>query len=657
MLRRAGSVLALCSALGAAAHAQFVEQRYALTAPERQELVAGRERLAASVSQLKAQSARTGVPTAEQIPDAEIYLDAVDRNLRQNLFFAASSVAQARDCLKAGTARVEALKTGKAPWEKQTGYVTLGYRSAVDGSAQPYQVYIPARVRAAAAPNRLDVFLHGRGGTMNELSFVTSTAWAAAYFGLTELPNLSLYPYGRGNNGWRWAGERDLFEALADLNRRFPVDQDQITLRGFSMGGHGTWHNGLQHPGKWAVMSPGAGFTDTRVYKGITEQFPDWQERLLRMYDPVDWAMNGKNLPVLAYCGDADPAFGQHQQMIDRLKQEGAPFKEYIGPKTEHRYEPAVRAAILAEMAPQKRKTDTHEIHFLTYTLRWPDCKWVTVKGLERHWERSEVHARVAHEGSVAVTTRNVSALQLSPPGTIRKLTLDGQDVKVNPKDAPFQVVKSDGKWRSGELKGLRKRHGLQGPIDDALFGPVVAVSGTGTPWSPELQRWSGQELQRFRDGWDEYLRATLPERTDRTLTKADIKDKNLYLFGDPGSNAVLARLLPKLPIRWTRERIVIAGKQFSSADHVPMLVFPNPENPDRYVVIGCGFTFSRADWQGSNAFQYAHLPDYAVVRFDANRYSDDHRANAAVAGFFDEHWRVLRNGGGAVAMKRKEGR
>jgi len=651
MFRRAGWVLGLCCALAAAAHAQFLEQRYALTDAERLELATGRDALARAVTALKAQSARAGVPAADAIPDAEIYLDAVDRNLRQNLFFAANGVAQARECLKAGVERATALTEGKMPWMRQSGYLTLGYRSSVDGSAQPYQVYVPARIRnAGAVPSRLDIFLHGRGGTLNELSFVTSTAWANSYFGQNELPNLSLYPYGRGNNGWRWAGERDLFEALADLQRRFKVDEEQITLRGFSMGGHGTWHNGLQHPGKWAVMSPGAGFTDTKVYKGITETFPDWQERLLRMYDPVDWAMNGKNLPVLAYCGDADPAVGQHQQMIARLKQEGAPFKEYIGPKTEHRYEPTVRAAILDEMAKHRRQPASHDIHFVTYTLRWPECKWVTVEGLVRHWERSEVHARVAHEGSVVVTTRNINALRLSPPGTTRLITIDGQDVKVDPNNSTFHVARTDGKWRAGELKGLRKRHGLQGPIDDALFGPVLAVTGTGTSWSPELERWSGHELQRFRDGWAEYLRARLPETTDRGLTRDDIKSKNLYLFGDPGSNAVLARLLPKLPIRWTRERIEVAGKHFSSADHVPMLVFPNPENPARYVVIGCGFTFSRADWQGSNAFQYAHLPDYAVIRFNADRYSDDHRANAQVAGFFSEDWRVFRNGGGAIA-------
>jgi len=70
------------------------------------------------------------------------------------------------------------------------------------------------------------------------------------------------------------------------------------------------------------------------------------------------------------------------------------------------------------------------------------------------------------------------------------------------------------------------------------------------------------------------------------------------------------------------------------------MLVYPNPESPGHYVVIDCGLTWSRADWQGSNALQYSHLPDYAVIRYDPDHYSDDHRKNAELAGFFDERWK-----------------
>jgi hypothetical protein len=287
-------------------------------------------------------------------------------------------------------------------------------------------------------------------------------------------------------------------------------------------------------------------------------------------------------------------------------------------------------------MAKQRRTASADAVSFTTYTLRWPACKWVKLLGLERHWERAEVHARRS-TGGVTVTTRNVSAftLTLAKPAPVE---IDGQRL---PGEVTGPFLRRGGKWRIGALRGLHKKPGVQGPIDDALFGPVLAVSGTGKPWSERLDRWSNLELQRFRDGWDEYLRGTLPERKDAELTDEDIGDRNLYLFGDPGSNAVLARILPKLPIRWTKDSITVAGRKFSTRDHLPMLVYPNPENPERYVVIGSGFTFSRADWQGSNARQYPHLPDYAVIRYDPERFSDNRREDTVLAGFFDERWRV----------------
>ena len=100
-----------------------------------------------------------------------------------------------------------------------------------------------------------------------------------------------------------------------------------------------------------------------------------------------------------------------------------------------------------------------------------------------------------------------------------------------------------------------------------------------------------------------------------------------------------LRRLLPRLPIRWTRDEITVAGHRFSTRDHLPMLVYPNPENPERYVVINSGFTFSRDDWHGSNARQYPHLPDFAVIRYDADRFSDQRPDDTVLAGFFNEQW------------------
>jgi hypothetical protein len=405
-------------------------------------------------------------------------------------------------------------------------------------------------------------------------------------------------------------------------------------------------------------MSPGAGFVGTKSFQKITTPLPAWEEPLLHLYDAVDYAANAANLPVLAYTGDQDPAIKQHRLMVAAMRQEQVPFKEYVGPMTPHRYEPATRSALMGDLVGARRRPDARRVDFVTYTLRFPECKWVRIQGLEHHWSRAEVHANFENPRRIEVTTRNVQAIDLTlPTGLLPRaarlgrgtgallLVVDGENVSggtlIPGKLLP--LVKEKGHWTAGEQTGLRKKPGLEGPMDDALFGPVLAVAPTGSAWSPAMARWTGQELERFRAGWDEFFRATLPERADRAVTAEDIRSHNLYLFGDPGSNAVLRRILPKLPLRWGSEEFELAGKRYPTDDHLPMLVFPNPENPERYVVINCGFSFSRADWRGSNALQYPHLPDYAVVKFDPDKFTDNRREDTVVAGFFDERWRIAR--------------
>ena len=41
----------------------------------------------------------------------------------------------------------------------------------------------------------------------------------------------------------------------------------------------------------------------------------------------------------------------------------------------------------------------------------------------------------------------------------------------------------------------------------------------------------------------------------DTDVTDADIANSNLVLWGDPGSNKVLARIADKLPVKWTATR------------------------------------------------------------------------------------------------------
>jgi hypothetical protein len=70
----------------------------------------------------------------------------------------------------------------------------------------------------------------------------------------------------------------------------------------------------------------------------------------------------------------------------------------------------------------------------------------------------------------------------------------------------------------------------------------------------------------------------------------------------------------------------------------MPILIFPNPLNPRRYVVLNSGIDF-RNDAYGTNALQIPKLPDFAIVDLDTPP-SPKWPGKIADAGFFNEEWK-----------------
>jgi hypothetical protein len=93
------------------------------------------------------------------------------------------------------------------------------------------------------------------------------------------------------------------------------------------------------------------------------------------------------------------------------------------------------------------------------------------------------------------------------------------------------------------------------------------------------------------------------------------------------------------LPIDWNHEQLQVGDDKFSASHHVPLLIYPNPLNPQRYVVLNSGFTYREYAYL-NNARQVPMLPDWAIV--DVRTPPTSQYPGKVVAGnFFDERWRV----------------
>jgi hypothetical protein len=176
------------------------------------------------------------------------------------------------------------------------------------------------------------------------------------------------------------------------------------------------------------------------------------------------------------------------------------------------------------------------------------------------------------------------------------------------------------------------KRHGLQGPIDDAFMDSFIMVRPTGASMNAQVGAWATNAMAKAVEAWRLQFRGEPRVKDDTDLSDEDIAGSNLVLWGDPDSNVVLRRIMDKLPMKWTSGGVRYSGRYYSSKNCVPILIYPNPLNPKHYVVLNSGFTFAEAGVK-SNALQVPQLPDFVVIDINAGNYVLD-------AGFFDEGWR-----------------
>ncbi len=599
------------------------------------------------------------------LADVAVFEKAATWMLRFNEFPKADYVDQLRNVMTKGEARAKELASGKVSWETQIGITIRGYQSRVDGTYQPYALTLPEGVNPKDAKRwPLHVVLHGRADQMNEVNFIHRMDGKPfkKEDGAPDLAWIQLDVYGRGNNAYRFAGETDVFEALADVKRRFRIDEDRITLHGFSMGGAGAWHLGLHHPSVWSSVGPGAGFVDYYRYQKKNPDDPaqrlaDVPHRTLAIYDTVNYALNAFNVPVCTYGGEDDPQLLASTTMNDAAAAFDVPIKVIVGPKMGHKFDPQSLKEFMAfhlekSATGRPRFGERKEIRFSTHTLRYNECDWITIEEVDSVYEPSTIEAKKNAAGDVEITTTNVRAIRLSrEAGTdaiIDGTTLECRaaadgllpDVFYVRIGNEWTLLDYDDSRSFADNPEMHKRHGLQGPIDDAFMDAFVCVRGEGTPWNESADRWSGKVFGQFQTEFAQWMRGDV-----RVLKAADVNEEvlaknHLVLFGDPGSNPLIVRVLDGLPVKWTRETISIGDQSWSAAEHGLCLIFPNPLNRSKYVVLNSGHTFHEKEFRSTNANLFPRLGDIAVFRVDGADKSDA-ATDPVWSAIFNSDWKL----------------
>jgi hypothetical protein len=140
--------------------------------------------------------------------------------------------------------------------------------------------------------------------------------------------------------------------------------------------------------------------------------------------------------------------------------------------------------------------------------------------------------------------------------------------------------------------------------------------------------------LARFDRLWAKFFRGHPFVKDDKDVTAADIAKYQLVLFGDPGSNRLIAKMLAKLPVKWTRETVTLGAQSYPAKEDYPALIYPNPLNPAKYIVLNTGLTIPEREYNGD--YGMPMWGDCAIVK--ATDSAD--LPEMQTAGLFDENWK-----------------
>jgi predicted esterase len=533
-------------------------------------------------------------------------------------------------CVAVAVLAAASLLPAQSP-SPRTGAQVLGFHSTVDDSDQPYALYLPPSFDPAKR-YPLVVSLHSEDS--NQRLNMRQLFGMPARYGEADPPDMRYFPVtravdfivacpsARGAMGYQGIAEQDVYDMLADVERRFPVDQDRVYLTGISMGGGGALWLALSRPDVWAATAPLCPLPPAGA----------WED-----------AVNASNLAVRLFQGEVDPIVPSersrawHRRFLDVGV--AADYLEYPGVRHNIWDLAYGNGAIFDWFAPLRRQPFPERVRLVTRSYRYGSAYWLRIDGLTPGTVAS-IDAVWTSRTALKVETAGVDGFTvvgqaLSPVNPVSKAPItavvDGVTLQLPPA-ASLSFTKASGQWGAGRWVPGGKRPGAEGPIWQAVASRHIYVYGSaGAITADELER-RRQRAQTAADWSTPRARLTLklPVKADTAITSADLDSSDLVLFGSAETNALIARFGDRLPLSLNP----------GAADYGLLFIVPIGKH---YALVSSGLPW----WTGAEEARPAVGISFAPPQFRLLQTFGDYilfkgsLANVVAEGRFDRNWKV----------------
>lgn len=465
------------------------------------------------------------------------------------------------------TSRIaELLADGVNETTEFTGLRQWAYRSVLDGSDQPYSLYLPDTFDPGKT-YPLIITLHGYTG--NDFDQASSIA------SLTPDNYIIAAPFGRGDIGYRLQGERDVLDVLDQIQSRYRIDADRVYLMGSSMGGMGAWRIGQLYPDRFAAIAPFCGWTGT------------------------DYLENLGGLGVLIVHGDDDSSVSDYpdRQAAIYLRSLGYDLRFDSLPGVGHNAWTAWSdtfggESIFSYFSAKKRDPWPKKVNLVAPRELYGKKAWVNIESFSAPRSPAHISAEILDGRHIEAIADGVNAcsFDLRHPALEKKgrilIRLNGYDI---PADADTEALftREAGSERfslvrDGE-KAIPRNEG--GGLADLFMKPLYVVVGTTderttqslASFARRLCDWRASETMGAGIKVGEFRVIE-----DKALTTEMAASASLLLLGSARENSLTARLATALPAEFGAGKVKVGGKTFKKAGLI--MIRPNPESPGQLV-------------------------------------------------------------------------
>ncbi len=545
-------------------------------------------------------------------------------------------------------AYADRLAAGEDPWKERTGAFTKAYRSEIDGTLQPYGLYVPPSYDSAKAWPMM-VGLHGSGSNhllhRRRLFGLGNEPGEEDYDAIRkdvafpEVGFIVVTPYGRGEvAGYNGIAEGDVLRAMDHVQRAYNVDPDRVHLTGLSMGGGGTWHIGLRYPDRFASITPVCGVADLDLMPWTAGRGA--LDRELMSLTGYTWIVeNASNQQVFIFHGDEDDAVPvvASRKMMEAFEKAGlvgqsAHYFELPG-VTHFAWDFAYRdASLFRRVEGIRRNPFPERVVYSTFSPRYSKAYWLRIDRVDRGLTLARIEG-TQKAGAFDVKTDNLAAFSIllapaiAPAGRPVEVKVNGKSVfRGVPKGEVLSFAGGKGSWKRTDAW----RGPAQGPpaLEDrpaaglrsgslAQHGPHVYVYGT--LGDAETTAASKALAEKLAD-WGPSVRARWRVLADTEVAPDLMATHDLVLVGTNATNRVLAGLVG-LPLRQDASGTWANGRKVAGPAATYRLLYPNPGATRRRVLVYGGSSpaalerFRPSSPQAPPAFSL--FADYLVVGED----------------------------------------